>query len=162
MSDRTGAGPVHQVDTIPYVTLREFEITRESQVKLEDERALRVAEARLAMERLIDARLLHLKAEVEAKFTAEDKARSLDRADTQKHLEQLNGEQARLLADRERMISREKYEADQHGLAEWKDSVNGILSLGRGREKGISLAWVVIVGLAGLISTLVAIFSHKP
>lgn len=139
------------------LTVREFELFREAQSKLEDERKGRTEDNRLSMERLIDVRLLHLKAETEARFTSSDKALSLASLETSQHLRDLNGEQGRILADRDRSVSRDTYEAHQKDFTMWRDQVNKYMSLGQGRDKGIGLSWSVILGGAGFLFGLASL-----
>lgn len=160
MSD---AIPIHSPSPAPFsrdsdlLTVREFELFRESQSKLEGERQLRMNEAALAAERYVAVQLLHLKAETEAKFVASEKALALASIETAQHLRDLNGEQGRILADRDRSVSRDTYDAQQKEFGAWRDQVNKYMSVGQGRDKGIGLSWSVVLGSAGFLFGLVSL-----
>ncbi len=57
------------------------------------------------------------KKRIDERFTALDRALALQAAKDLKHFENLNHEQARLLADRERYLPRETYAADRKDKA---------------------------------------------
>lgn len=73
------------------------------------------------------------------------------------HLANLNGEQARLLADRERFISRESYEIAQKDFGAWRDNVNAALSLGSGQTRGTDRILGYLIGGIGLLFGLSAL-----
>lgn len=100
--------------------------------------ALRVADEKFAAER--DRRYSEVAAErakaLQIKDEADKTALSLARQINDLHLANLNGEQARLLADRERYLSREVFDQEQKTFASWRDVVNGALAIGTGKGLG--------------------------
>jgi hypothetical protein len=100
--------------------------------------ALRVADEKFAAERdrryseVADERAKALQIKDEADKTALSLARQINDL----HLTNLNGEQARLLADRERYLSREVFDQEQKTFSSWRDVVNGALALGTGKGLG--------------------------
>lgn len=110
------------------------EAMREQEEKFQQERDRRISE--VASE--------HDKA-LKIKDESDDRALELARQINDLHLAALNGEQSRLLADRERFISRESYDIAQKDFASWRDSVNASLSMGAGRGAGMAqfYGWIV-------------------
>lgn len=137
------------------LTVREFELYRESQNKLDGEREARIT---LLIRSLSD--------KTDAQFRASDKALELATAEINKHLDGLNGEQARLAADRERFISRDAYDVAQKEFSIWRDQINAALSIGAGRDRGIGLSWGVITGAIGIlvsvVSMIIVLIKLKP
>lgn len=153
----TGPSPVPFSRELQTLTIREFELFREAQAKLEDEKEKRAALALLSAQQSFGDKLIALEAATKAQFAAGEKALDLATEGIQTHLTSLNGEQARLAADRERFISRESYDVAQKEFGIWRDQVNAALSIGAGRDRGIGLSWGVIVGLIGAIVAVISI-----
>jgi hypothetical protein len=119
---------------------------RQWQERFDTERDRRLTEVAVEREKA-------LKIKEESDKTALELARQINDL----HLANLNGEQARLLADRERFISRESYDISQKDFAVWRDQVNAALSLGTGRDRGVALSWAVLVGAIAVTATLVTL-----
>lgn len=132
-----------------FVTLREFESWQKSQAEIAKLRQELVEEARQGLERLTDERFRALIQIINERQQAEQEALKLAREINNLHLAALNGEQARLLADRERFVNREAYEQQQKDFTSWRDTVNAALQLGAGKERGIGAFWGVMVASIG-------------
>ena len=129
------------------VTLREhLAALREADLRFDAERDRRLTE--VAQER---ERALQIKQEADK--TALDLARQINDL----HLSALNGEQARLLADRERFLSRDSYDVAQKDFGVWRDTVNSSLSQLTGRDRGIGTSWSVMLAVIGGVGIVVGI-----
>ena len=91
------------------------------------------------------------KATREAWSKAHDEALKLHSANLEIHLSALNGEQARLGADRERFLPRETYDVFHSELQKWQDQVTKDLTLITGRDRGIGLSWSVGIAVLGVL-----------
>jgi len=129
------------------VPLREYlAALREADLRFDAERDRRLTEVAQERERAIQIKQ-------EADRTALELARQINDL----HLAALNGEQARLLADRERFLSREVFDQEQKTFSAWRDTVNSNLSLGTGRATGISATWGVLVAGIATVAAVVGI-----
>ncbi len=140
------------------LTLREFEAWQKAQAENAILRQRLLEEARTGLERLMDARFKTLDSKLQAHIDATDRALAIAGREVERRLESLNGEQARLLADRERFLSRETYEQAQKDFATWRDTVNTALATGTGRGQGVGQFWgvlVIVIGIALTIMTVV-------
>jgi hypothetical protein len=71
----------------------------------------------VTLRELIEQKICSLDKRIDDRFIALDKALKLQAEKDQRHFEDLNHEQARLLADRERYLPRETYAADRKDKA---------------------------------------------
>lgn len=85
-----------------------------------------------------------------AQFQALDRARAIEMEEMRRRLDALNGEQARLLLDRERYLPRELYDAGAQELRIWRENVTTQMAAMRGRDTGVGMAWAVAVALITL------------
>ncbi len=109
------------------------------QQRFEDERDRRLSEVAVEREKAL-----------KIKEEADQRALELARQINDLHLEALNGEQARLAADRERFVNREAYDQQQKDFASWRDAVNASLALGAGTRQGLGQFWAVLVAILGV------------
>jgi hypothetical protein len=90
----------------------------------------------------------------------------------ERRLEILNHEQSRLGADRERYLPRENFDlfksdaVNRQELAfkevnSWRKTVDEFMALSAGRDKGLSIAWVVAIGIGGFVMTVLGVFLAK-
>lgn len=129
------------------VTLREhLSALREADLKFQAERDRRYTEVARERERAL---LI--------KETADKAALDLARQINDLHLAALNGEQSRLLADRERFVSRDVFEEQQKTLTEWRDTVNSSLNIGTGQQRGVATFWGVLIVLVGMAISVVSL-----
>lgn len=125
----------------PTVTLREhLSALREADLRFDAERDRRLTEVAIEREKALAIKQ-------ESDKTALDLARQINDL----HLAALNGEQARLAADRERFLSRETYDAQQKDFGVWRDTVNGSLSINAGKGSGVATSWGVVVAVVGIL-----------
>ena len=92
-------------------------------------------------------------AEKEARLEREAAAKEaleIQTDEVHRRLNDLNGEQSRLSADRERYLQKEVHEPWKAGIDHWREQVNVFIAGNSGRDKGLSLAWVVAVALIGM------------
>lgn len=112
-------------------------------------------EVRLAeMDRRYEQRFAAQERALSNALAASDKALAVAAREYERRLEALNGEQARLAADRERFVSQDAYDT-------WRDGVNAALSVGAGKERGIAAVWAVGVVVAALILTVVGLLVSR-
>lgn len=111
-----------------------------------------------AQERLFSADLKALENKMMASFAATDKALEVQAIEYERRLSDLNHEQARLAADRERFLSKEVYDGFYKDFGTWRDAANSFMSANGGRDKGVNLAWTVGLALLGAIGAIVGLY----
>lgn len=110
--------------------------------------------------------LLEVKREIavlEAKFTerlkAMDMALQIQAKEYERRLEHLNGEQARIKEERAEQLPRENFELYRKEQEVWRETVNQFTSEERGKEKGLSVGWAVLLAVLTLgMSSLSLVF----
>lgn len=101
--------------------------------------------------------LKDLECRINLRLEATEKALTIQTDETHRRLDMLNGEQARLGADRERYLQKEVYETWRGGVDRWRDEVNRTLAGYTGRDRGVSLVWAAMLAVVGL-SISIAIY----
>lgn len=95
-------------------------------------------------------KLISLREYIDIQFEERDKALTLQAIEVHRRLEMLNGEQARLASDRERFLTKEVYDEFRREFDKWREQINNSIAVNSGRERGISLVWVVLLAIIGL------------
>jgi len=85
---------------------------------------------------------------LELRMDASDRALALQADEYERRLGDLNHEQARLASDRERYLTKEKFE-------DWQRTVDASIAKSEGKSLGLSLAWAVFISAAGLLGGFV-------
>ncbi len=76
-----------------------------------------------------------------------DDALKLQAAENARRLMDLNHEQARLAADRERFLPRETYALGMEDFQKWRTDVNNAIAAGSGRSQGIATAGAAVLAV---------------
>lgn len=102
---------------------------------------------------------------VESRLTARldemDKALTLAKTDTARRLGELNHEQARLLADRERYMPLSTFAEYRSELDKWRHTVSSYMASNTGRDSGFSLAWLIGSFLVGTAISVAFYFRRR-
>lgn len=93
---------------------------------------------------------ISLREYIDLQFAARDKALSLQAIEIHRRLDALNGEQTRIALDRERFLTREIYDEYHRDIEKWRETINSYTAVSSGRDRGISLVWVVLLALVGV------------
>ena len=112
---------------------------------------------RVSLRAYVDHRIDALDRLLRQQLIDMEQARTIQAREYERRLDALNGEQARLAADRERFVSRELYEQAFHEWRLWRDAVNAQLAGYQGRERGLSALWVAGIGAASVALALLAL-----
>lgn len=105
----------------------------------------------------LEHRIAALDIRIDRRLIEMDKALQMEAGEIRRRLGDLNHEQSRLAADRERYLQKEIFEEQRRSLDKWRDDVNAFIASNTGRDRGISLVWAVVLAIVGL-SMSVAIF----
>jgi hypothetical protein len=94
-------------------------------------------------------------------LAASEKALLLKSGETERRLEALNGEAARLAIVLAKSVPREVWEESQRSLNEWRAGVDKQLNTNSGRDRGFGIIWAVLIGTVGLLGGI-AVLMHLP
>jgi trehalose-6-phosphatase len=95
----------------------------------------------------------HKAVHLQEAITRDEAARRIDA-----RLEQLNELRAEVLTDRNRLVSREAFDARAEAVDVRIDALHDQITEWKGREMGLSLSASVLVAGIGLVSTVLAIY----
>ena len=97
---------------------------------------------------------------IETRLDAADHALGLQAREVERRLDGLNHEQARLAADRAFFVPRETFEGFARETRGWRDRVEQYMAEGQGRNKGLSVAWAVLIGMVPTLLALAALWQR--
>lgn len=101
--------------------------------------------------------LEHRLTRLEEWYTGLSRALELQAAEYARRLEELNHE-AKRMAERDRLfIPRETFDVFEKELLGWRYTVNQALSTTSGRNKGLSLAWSIVLGAVALAGAFMGV-----
>ena len=103
--------------------------------------------------------LEHRLTRLEEWYSAVNRAIELQATEYARRLEELNHENRRV-ADRDKMfLPRETFDQFEGELRNWRYSVNTTIATIGGRDKGLSLAWSMILGGISLLIGVTALYA---
>ncbi len=108
----------------------------------------------VALREFLEHKIEALDKRIDERLCAQSKALSLQAREYERRLEQLNHEQARLAADRERFMPREIADQRQKDYEDWRASIDKTLATGAGASK-----WETVI-LSAAISAAVFMLSR--
>ena len=94
---------------------------------------------------------------INTRLDKDDEALQLWAAEMHRRLDNLNHEQARLAADRERYLPRELAESWRRDDLAWRGEVNKVLAGHHGEERGVGVAWMIAAMVVTWAIALVAV-----
>lgn len=112
-------------------------------------------ELKVFLESKIDA----LEKIIITRIDAGDKALAIQTREFERRLLDLNGEQARLAADRERYLPRELFDQSAKDMNNWRSLVEGFMATIRGQSKGLSLSWSIFSALIGALVSAITVWA---
>ena len=103
---------------------------------------------RVSLREYLEHKICALDKRIDERLCSRDNALALQAKEYERRLGDLNHEQARLLADRERFLPRETYEAHRKDLDDWRGVVNKTFA-------GWAARMTTLVTVASVISAFV-------
>ena len=108
---------------------------------------------RVSLREYLEHKICALDKRIDERLCSRDNALALQAKEYERRLGDLNHEQARLLADRERFLPRETYEAHRKDLDDWRTTVNKNFATSTGRVTTLVTVAVVLSAISAALIT---------